>query len=158
MLFSCCSYKPTVPQFDVNGGFMLETSNEADFRHPLSGATHGTGGEWSSSLMVCVLNTFLVAVEKLYAFLSPGNHVDGRSSHLDKQPGQTSEPSQCHVLWNHMMASCIHGQHWFHTVLLFCPGWQLPASFIFEPTQANSSSFWWPASVSLFSWFSPDTD
>lgn len=79
MLFSCCSYKPTVPQFDVNSGFMLETSNEADFRHPLSGATHGTGSEWSSSLRVCVLNTFFVAVEKLYAFLAPGNHVDGRA-------------------------------------------------------------------------------
>lgn len=66
---------------------MLETSNEADFLHPLSGATHGNGGEWSSSRRVCVLNTFfVVAMEKLYVFLAPGNHVDGE----ERSFGQTT--------------------------------------------------------------------
>lgn len=45
---------------------MLQISNEADFRYPLSASTHGTGGEGSSSLLVCrpVFIFCLFAVEK----------------------------------------------------------------------------------------------
>lgn len=58
-----------------------------------------------------VFIVFLFAIENLCVLAFCVYVSRGPRGQEDVDQGGTSEPSQCRVLWNHMVASCIHSQH-----------------------------------------------